>query len=255
MLLLILLIVFVGVAAGLAWFLLAHDKGEKEPIAALWLAVAFGFLGAFVATLIESRLINPDNLLPGMPHSTVLFTAMAVGAIEEICKFLPLAVVIYHRRYFNEHTDGIIYFALAGLGFGLPENIIYTLQFGGGTGATRLLLTPLFHAATTGIIGYYLAKQKLSGKAVIGVGMPLTSIIILHGLYDFGLASGSSLYAAIALLITLGTTGTLFLLFLRATEHDQEMGLSVVGNNSFCRSCGWANPTHHLYCTQCGKNA
>ena len=89
----ILLLIFVGLAVGLAWFLIAHDRGEKEPIAMLWLAVGLGLGGALLAGFLEGRLVNGDNLLPGMPHDTVLLTALSVGVIEEACKFIPLAVV------------------------------------------------------------------------------------------------------------------------------------------------------------------
>jgi hypothetical protein len=58
-----------------------------------------------------------------------------------------------------------------------------------------------------------------------------------------------------SLLITLGLSIGLFMVFLLATELDQDTGLSVVGHNSFCRSCGFANPHHYLYCVRCGKNA
>ena len=251
----ILLLVFVGIAAGLAWFLIAHDHGEREPIAALWMAAGFGVVGALVAAWLEHWLIPANNVLPGTASGTLLTASLAVGAIEEICKFLPLAAVLYGRRYFNEHTDGVIYFALAGLGFGLPENILYTLQYGSKTGLTRVLLTPMFHAATTGLVGYYLAKRKLAGRSPFLVAVPLAAAILLHGLYDFGLTSGSALYGSISILITLGVSAGLFLIFLKATEHDQDLGLSAVGHNRFCRSCGTPNAQHHLYCTHCGQRA
>jgi RsiW-degrading membrane proteinase PrsW (M82 family) len=255
MLLFALILTFIAISAGLAWFLIHNDRGEKEPVDALWLAVGMGIAGALLASFIEGRLINTDNLLTGMPHSTVLTTAMGVAIIEETCKFLPLAIYIYRQRYFNEHTDGVIYFALAGLGFGLPENILYTLQYGSKTGLIRLVLTPLFHAAITGMVGYFLIKRKLSGKNVVGIAIPLLAAVVLHGLYDFGLAVGTGLYALGGLLITLGVSAGLFVLFLKATERDQDLGISSAGHNGFCRACGWANPRHNLYCVHCGKNA
>ena len=255
MLLFVLLLVFIGIAIGLAWFFIAHDRGMKEPVAALWMAVGFGMIGGLIAGFLESRLIAVNNLLSGAPYGTLLVTALAVGVIEESCKFLPLALVLYKRPYFNEHTDGVIYFALAGLGFGLPENILYTLQFGAKAGMVRILMTPFFHAATTGLVGYYLIKRKLAGKSPFGVAVPLAGAMMLHGLYDFGLASGSLVYTGASLLITLGLSVGLFMAFLSATELDQDTGLSVVGHNSFCRSCGFANPHHNLYCARCGKNA
>jgi RsiW-degrading membrane proteinase PrsW (M82 family) len=255
MLLLVLLLVFIAIAIGLAWFLIAHDHGAKEPVAALWAAAGFGLAGGVMAALLESWLIPSNNLLQGTPYGTLLLTSLAVGVIEEGCKFVPLAVALYKRPYFNEHTDGVIYFALAGLGFGLPENILYTLQFGAKTGMVRVVMTPFFHAATTGLVGYFLIKQKLARRSPFKVVLPLAGIMILHGLYDFGLSSGSSAYTAGSLIITLGLGVGLFMAFLRANELDQDKGLSVVGNNAFCRSCGYPNPQHHLYCVHCGKNA
>lgn len=251
----ILIVTFIAIGAGLAWFLLYNDRGEKEPVDALWVAVGMGISGALAASFIEDHVINTDNLLSGIPHGTILGTALAVGLIEELCKFVPLAVFIYKQRYFNEHTDGVIYFALAGLGFGLPENILYTLQFGSKTGLIRLALTPLFHSATTGMVGYFLIKRKLSRKKAWGIVFPLLAAIVAHGLYDFGLAVGSGVYALIALLITLGLSAGLFVLFLKAIEQDQDAGISSLGHNDFCRSCGKPNPHHYLYCVYCGKNA
>lgn len=253
--LLVLLLIFIAMSVGLAWFLIAHDQGEKEPIAALWMAVGLGLLGAVAAGVLENRLIPPGNILPGAPTGILLLSALGVGAIEEACKFLPLAVTLYKKPYFNEHTDGVIYFALAGLGFGLPENILYTMQFGAKTGMARLLLTPFFHAATTGLVGYFLVKRKLAGRSPWGVLLPLAGLMVLHGLYDFGLSSGSLLFAGVAIMITLGVSGGLFVAFLKGQQRDQELGLSVVGHNSFCRTCGYPNPQHHLYCVHCGKNA
>jgi RsiW-degrading membrane proteinase PrsW (M82 family) len=208
-----------------------------------------------LAGLLENWLVSANNLSLGAPRLTILSTALVISVIEESCKFVPLAVLLYKRPYFNEHTDGVIYFALAGLGFGLPENILYTLQFGAKTGLVRVLLTPFLHAATTGLVGYYLIKRKLAGKPLAGIVWPLAGVIAVHALYDFGLVSASPVFVLVSLVITLGLSIGLFMAYLSATELDQEAGLSAVGHNSFCRSCGFANPRHHLYCVQCGKNA
>jgi RsiW-degrading membrane proteinase PrsW (M82 family) len=253
--LLAILLVFIGLSVALAWFLIAHDRGEREPVGALWIALGLGFLGAIAAGLIENFLIPERNLKPEAPQLTILVAALGVGLIEEACKFVPLAMYLYKKRYFNEHTDGVIYFAIAGLGFGLPENLLYTLQFGSSTGIGRVLLTPFFHAATTATVGYFLAKGKVAGRPLYRVWPVLLAAMVLHGLYDFGLISGKPLYTVMSVLITFGLSASLFVLYLHAVEHDQDKGLSVVGKNSFCRSCGFPNPDHHLYCVNCGKNA
>lgn len=248
---------FIALAVGLAWFLLAHDKGEREPVAALWLVFGLGFIGAIAASFLE-RVIPSHYFTPGSTDSMsfgMAGAALGVGIIEEACKFLPVALFLYRKRYFNEHTDGIIYFALAGLGFGLPENILYTLDFGGGTAIMRLILTPFFHAATTSFVGYFLAKGKVEGRGWKPVLLVLPAAAAIHGVYDFGLLSGNTLFTVLSLMATFAMSLTMFLLFARSHELDQEYGLAVVGHNSFCRSCGWPNPQHKLYCQHCGVRA
>lgn len=255
MLLFILLVVFIAVAVSLAWFLLAHDHGEKEPIGMLWLALGLGFVGAMLAGIIEARVLPVKDLSPGSGLGPLLISTLIVGVVEESLKFVPLSLVLYGKRYFNEHTDGVIYFALAGLGFGLPENILYTLQFGTKAGLGRVVLTPFFHAATTGLIGYFLAKRKLEKRSPAMVIVPLIALMVIHGLYDFGLTAGLWPMTILSIGIAMSLSAGLFMAFMRATDLDQDMGLSVVGHNAFCRSCGFPNPKYHLYCTQCGKNA
>ncbi|HSX45927.1 MAG TPA: PrsW family intramembrane metalloprotease [Candidatus Saccharimonadia bacterium] len=255
MVLFILLLLFIGLAVTMAWFLISHDRGEKEPVLALWQAAGLGFLGAIAGAIIESKLSLGSGLTPGGPHGSMFTSAITIGLVEETCKFLPLALLIYKRRYFNELTDGVIYFALAGLGFGLPENMLYTLVFGTQAGMIRLVLTPFFHAATTGMIGYFLVRQKLHRKSPFVVVLPFMAAVVLHGLYDFGLASGIGYFQLVSLAITLGLSIGLFLLYQKATAEDLEQGRSSIGHNDFCRSCGFVNPQHHLYCTHCGQHA
>lgn len=255
--LLITVLVFIGFAAFLAWYLIAHDHGEKEPIGALWAAFGFGFLGAVLAGFLEAVVIPKQYAASGPQGISggLIVAALGIGIIEEACKFVPLALFLYRKRYFNEHTDGVIYFALAGLGFGVPENILYTLQFGVHTGITRLVFTPFFHAAVTGMVGYYLAKKKLQNRSIWIVVAALGAAAFLHGLYDFGAFSGSPLFLVLSLMITLTMTAMLFVLYMRAGENDQQAGLTVIGTNNYCRSCGAPNPRHYLYCQQCGQRA
>jgi RsiW-degrading membrane proteinase PrsW (M82 family) len=255
MLLFLVILAFIAISVGLAWYFIAHDKGESEPRGALWVAVGFGFGGAVAAATVEYFVTPSKDLAAGRALLPLLGTTLTVGCIEEFCKFVPLAFFLRRKRYFNEHTDGIIYFVLAGLGFGLPENILYTLQFGAGVGVGRIILTPFFHAATTGMVGYFYAKYRLGGIRLRTVFLALIGAMILHGLYDFGLTSGNQLLAIMSILITLGISIWLFLFYMRATDLDREQGLSVVGNNSFCRSCGFPNPKRLLYCTHCGNHA
>jgi len=255
MLLFIILVVFILLAAALAWFFISHDNGEKEPVTILWLAVGFGVVGAVAAYYLEKELIPISDLTPGGSLGTIFIATLSVGLIEEGCKFIPLAVFINRQHYFNEHTDGIIYFVLAGLGFGVPENILYTLSFGTQAGVGRLVLTPFFHAATTGMVGYFLARSKVEHTSKLKVVLAFIAAVILHGIYDFGLTSGRVIFVVLSLMITLALSVGLFIFYMRAKERDQDMGLTRLVTNSFCRSCGFPNPKHNLYCEHCGHHA
>jgi len=255
MALFLVLVTFIFIAAALVWYLLRGDHGEKEPISALWVAFGLGIVGAVIAGIAESYLAASRGLSATAPAHLILSSAITIGIIEEACKFIPLAVFIYPKRYFNEHTDGVIYFAIAGLGFGLPENILYTVQFGAKTGFGRLLLTPLFHATTTALVGYVLIRVKLDKKPKWHVAVALLLVMAIHAMYDFGLTFGSVYYEGLSICITLGMVALLFILFWKAQNLDEQAGLSSVGHNSYCRSCGHANPNHYLYCVACGQRA
>jgi len=249
------LALFLLTAAGFVYFLVHSDRGEHEPRGALWMAFGMGLVAVVLAINLELRFAHEmtEGTVSGMPQ--LALAALKVGLIEELAKCLPLALIIYHKRYFNEHTDGVVYFALAGLGFGLVENLLYTAGFGAGVGIARLILTPLFHAATTAMIGYALVKVKLDKASKwSAVGM-VVAVILIHALYDFGVLSGIAIFIIASIVLTFGLGVNLFVMLRRARYQDQQKGLSAVGNNSFCRNCGHPNPKHHLYCTQCGKQA
>ena len=248
------IVTFLALAVGFAWYLIKRDQGESEPVYALWAAFGFGALGVVVAGILEFVLLaDPSD--PTQTISSLVWLSLAIAVIEEICKFVLVAWYLYGKRYFNEHTDGVIYFALAGLGFGLPENILYTFQFGASAGVARIIMTPLFHAATTALIGYALTRVKLDQARRRSFAWMVLIVIGLHALYDFGLFSQSPLFVLLSIMITVGLAIGVFLLFLHARSLDQLKGLSRVGNNAFCRSCGTANPEHKLYCSHCGNRA
>lgn len=251
----ILILTFIVLAIALVIFLLKTDRGKKEPVGALWMAAVFGLLGAIAATIIEKALIPISSTRVGSPLPHLLFSFLGIGLIEESLKFLPLAIVLFPKKYFNEHVDGIIYFAIAGLGFGLPENIFYTMQFGTKAGMGRLIMTPIFHAALTSMAGYYLAKAKLANKSPFTIWPIFIAAVLLHGLYDFGLSSGVTTFTYMSVIITIALSANFFNLYFRSQELDEDMGLSAVGHNNYCRTCGQINSQHYLYCTQCGQRA
>ncbi len=252
----VLIQLFIAAGVLLLLYLLSKDRGSKEPRSMLWAALGFGLLAIPIAMFFESFIGIRDFLdVEGMPMGWLAQQALWIGLIEECAKFLPLAIFIYKKGYFNEHTDGVLYFAVAGLGFGVPENILYTVQEGTATGVGRLILTPIFHAATTAFIGYYLARAKVERRSLRGPALALVAMILVHAFYDFGLLSQEALLVFGSVLTTASISGALFLYASTAKKQDEFWGLSAIGTNKFCRKCGRANPHLYLYCARCGKRA
>src|SRR5206468_1205377 len=101
-------------------YLVRGDRGPKEPFGALLYAGVLGLFAAIIGSFLES-LIIPAGALPTLHNQTTSISAtglvlacLAVGIIEEGCKALPLKGHIYKKPYFNEVSDGVIYFGIAG---------------------------------------------------------------------------------------------------------------------------------------------
>lgn len=246
---------FIGLGSLLVWYLLYHDHGRKLPVGSLWTAFGFGVLAMVVAGIGEFYLL-PTSFLHGTQATalgTKLLGSLGVGFLEEAAKFIPLALFIYHKSYFREHTDGIIYFAICGLTFGVGENILYTVSFGVQVGLARLILTPFLHAATTGILGYYLASLKISRPLKNRFVLACVLLPLMHGLYDFGLYSGVGQLIVVSLMITLLLSLGLFLYFMQANELDtSRLAFAHAAPANFCTACGRTNRGHTTFCEYCG---
>ncbi len=246
---------FIALGSLLVWYLLHHDHGRNLPVASLWLAFGFGVIAVVAAWFIEVKLFPRDLILSSsnIPLGEKLLLFLGIGGVEEGCKFVPLALFIYHRNYFKEHTDGVIYFAICGLTFGLFENILYTINFGAKVGLTRLVLTPFMHAATTSILGYYLISMKLDHHRTRNFILACIMLPLMHGMYDFGLSSGIQQLAVLSLMITLLLTLGLFLYFMEANTLDRAQLATVpITTTQFCPQCGHSLVSPSLFCQSCG---
>ena len=246
------LLLFIASSAFLVWFFLKHDRGPKEPRGALFAAAGFGLLAIMAAFWAEMFLLpKPDS--PTLSIFVIFLLAMGVGVIEESAKFVPLALFIRGKNYFNEHTDGVIYFGIVGLTFGFVENLLYLFvyknQLGGSqlTGIFRLIVLFFFHAASTGIVGYYFAKAKIQKQKIIKPIIALITMMFIHGTYDFLFLAASHTYQNnpyasdnTSLFIVLALVGGLiisallntflFLYYGRARQWDASIGLATDPN-------------------------
>ena len=207
-------------------YLLRRDKGTKEPGAALFYAGLVGVFAVIIGGILELFIIPATALpVPGQPAVhigvvTIILGCLAIGVIEELSKALPLKRFIVKKSYFNEVSDGIIYFGITGLIFGALENVMYALTYGTTVGLDRAITIPFMHAGFTSIIGYAIARQKVLGlpKRVVTAGF--VTAIGLHAVYDFGLFYNHTLSRLSSLGLTVVINLLIFWLYKRARRTD-----------------------------------
>ncbi len=251
---------YIGLAIWLNRYFYKRDRGAKEPKAAIRNACLFG-VGAVIAAGSLNALFVPREIFEAignpesvrLPISQLLTGAILIGVIEESVKFVPLALYIFHKRYFDELTDGVVYFALCGMWFGVIESVLYTFEYGAGVGVMRLVVAPFLHAGFTAIAGIGLIKFKLLGRKWHHIVLWFGLAAILHAAYDFFLFMREPALALMALAIALYVNLRPFYFYRSTQKTDELMGRSAVGDNKVCRNCGRPNPEHYLYCTHCGN--
>jgi RsiW-degrading membrane proteinase PrsW (M82 family) len=86
-------------------------------------------------------------------YAALWSTVLVAPIVEEFAKIYPL----FYRHGENERSLYTIGF-MVGLGFGIAEFLIYVLVY--GSPLPIRLIGILFHAATTSIIAYGIAKKK-----------------------------------------------------------------------------------------------
>ena len=240
----------------LAWFIYTRDRYEREPRK---LIIKTFFLGAFlvvpvvIAELLGSLFLPPSN----DPLALFLHFLIVVSLVEESSKYLAVRISVYNSREFNELMDGLVYGAIAGLGFAAPENLLYVLSQGATLGIIRAILSVPGHALWGSIIGYGLARRKLSSARTSGL-IGLCVAVIMHATFDYGLVGTSPL---VGIMIAGGVVVVGWIVFFRlrrvalatspfrpearmiqppvvATKYCMQCGALIFAEDKFCRSCG-----------------
>jgi RsiW-degrading membrane proteinase PrsW (M82 family) len=183
----------------LVWWL---DRYEREPI---WMVALTFFWGGLVATFFSLAGNTALHLLLAWilgDEAAATVTPVAVAPlVEEPAKALVLLLVTRSRQFDNT-TDGFVYGAAAGFGFGMTENFLYfstaaiTASFdpvGGtlawlGTVAARTAYSAVMHATTTSFVGAcfgfvrYRGWLSQAGALLVGMGVGMGIHALWNGL-------------------------------------------------------------------------
>ena len=192
---------------GVLWWM---DRYDREPIWLLLLVFAWGAIGAVVLSLVGNTIaLLPLTWALGATAAMHTGTVLIAPLVEEPTKAMVLPLVL-RSRHFDNATDGFVYGAAAGLGFGMTENFLY---FVGGaaegdvaawvaTVIVRTFFSAMMHATASSVVGALLGWAMFRGwfaritAGALGLGLAMT----IHGIWN-GLITADQL---------LGTSGLLF---------------------------------------------
>ncbi len=193
---------------GLLWWL---DRYDREPMWLLLLVFAWGAIGAVVLSLVGNTMaLLPLTWALGGAAAMHTGTVLIAPLVEEPTKAMVLPLVL-RSKHFDNATDGFVYGAAAGLGFGMTENFLY---FVGGaaegdvaawaaTVVIRTFFSAVMHATASSLVGALLGWAMFRGwPARLAAGVTgLVLAMTIHGIWN-GLITADQL---------LGTGGMLFM--------------------------------------------
>ena len=174
------------------------DRYEAEPY---WMLATAFFWGALVAVFFAFVLNTASAiavaLMSGDASAGEAFGAVVSAPIvEESAKALILIIFFFWKKdEFDGVIDGIVYAAMAGLGFAMTENIQYygrAVMEGGGETLTlvfvlRGFLAPFSHPLFTSMTGIGLGLARQSTNMAVKVMTPIVGLgaaISLHAIWN-----------------------------------------------------------------------
>lgn len=169
------------------WFWLKEDSENPEPKGLLLLT----FLGGMLSVL---AVIPLQRLTENMfPNQTTQLIGWA--ALEEIMKYLFVAVIALRTRHCDEPIDFAIYLITGALGFAALENTLFLLSplsvqdsvVSLMTGNLRFIGSMLLHVVASGtigmVVGFAYYKNKATRKRVLIGGLLLATL--LHSIFNY----------------------------------------------------------------------
>jgi len=191
----IILAILSGVIPAIFWlwfWLREEDSEEPEPIGLIIISFILGGILVFFAIWLEKYSLN---FIKGGTTQIIVW-----ATIEELLKFLGVAIIIYGNQNLDRPIDFPMYFIATALGFAALENFLYLINpfntsgavVGMMTGNLRFLGSTLLHAISSAMIGsamglsFYL-KQYRAIYVIIGI----LCAIVLHSVFNFFIMKGS----------------------------------------------------------------
>jgi len=216
------------------WWL---DRYDREPIWLVALTFLWGAIGSIALTILslpfqELALLPISSL--GPQAANIAGSVLLAPLTEEPAKAAFLLVILW-SRHFDNVTDGFVYGAAAGLGFGMTENMLYfsSISMSGQLGPwlmtllIRTFYSAVMHATATSIVGAFLALFRFRGAFLLtaaglcGLGLAMGIHAMWNGLLTLGGDQGLGM--ALDLLLFPLELGFIFVIFQICLAHESSV--------------------------------
>ncbi len=182
-----------------AWIIYWADRYEKEPVKLVVLVFLWGAIiaagGAFLINTLSGLGVY---LFTGSETATDLtVSGLVAPMVEESLKGLAVfTIFLLFRGEFDTILDGIVYAAIAALGFAATENVYYIFTFGFAENGVKGLMWLAFlrvvmvgwqHPFYTAFTGIGLAASRLSRNGFVKVTAPVAGwviAVITHAIHN-----------------------------------------------------------------------
>ena len=186
-----------GLLPSLVWlfFWLREDRLHPEPRGLL----AASFFGGMVA--VAAAVLAEQYIAEIYADPSIRYTLWA--SVEEIFKFIAVAVIALHTQSNDEPIDAMIYCIVTALGFAALENALFIMgPLSGGeiakaliTGNMRFIGATLLHTVSSAMIGFTLGLAFYRGKAakILAALVGLAAAIAIHATFNLSIVDAGSL--------------------------------------------------------------
>ena len=165
-----------------------REKWKSVAVCFLW-GASIAVLAAFILeVLLEIQLfvsIRDEGMV------SLVAVILIAPVVEELTKPLALRLKTV-KKEIDELEDGLIYGAVAGLGFSATENLLYGLDsLSEGLLFFFVLITMrsfgacLLHASATALTGYGYGKTIMKRASILSVLPYFILAIFIHSFYNF----------------------------------------------------------------------
>ena len=185
------------------------DKYEREPFTNVLIHFLWGTFGATILAISVSLIADFFSFYL-RNNSHLIHTVIYAPIIEEIVKGLFLFFSVRSKQ-FDNITDGLVYGAAIGLGFGMMENFIYFITYGTSLSSwiyiviIRSLFSAVMHCISTATLGAFLGMAKFS-KGTLATVLQVIGLLLamlFHFMWNASVSFEETYYLGFLFMIVL----------------------------------------------------